>query len=312
MTRPVATINRVNIFSDKQVTGVRNTRVTFADGSWCDVATGQVDNKGPGFINIGGSAGQKDDEQATVGPKSFQTSTLEVRDIEADVDIKPNQGQAMVVTISGKKSGVDSVLTTKVGDCLVVSGKSGGRKASGTSVVIDNGNISIGSGNFSRGSMRVNVGSVSIGGGGDVEADVKVTITVPVRSGIKVAGVQGSVKVGDIDGPFTGHLFGDSSMSVGKVRDAQLSLQGSGDIEVLEVNDKLSMRIQGSGDINVFNGNVQTLNVDIMGSGDAVFNGTAADASLSVMGSGDIKVGHVKNKPNLSQMGSGKIKVANW
>lgn len=309
--RPVASINGIDVFSDKELTGVRNTRVSFADGSWCDIATGEVDNRGPGFIDIGGT-GQKSDEQTSVGPKSYRASMLEVRDIEADVDIQPGKGPDMVVTISGKKSGVDNILVATVDDCLVLSGKSGGRRTSGANVVISGSNISIGSGNISRGSIRLKMNSVSIGGGGNIEADVKVRVEIPIHSAVKVAGVQGNIKVGDTDGPFTGHLFGDTNMSIGKVRDAQLSLQGSGFIEVLEVNGKLSMCIQGSGDIDVFNGNVQTLNVDVMGSGYAKFNGTATDANLSVMGSGDIKVGHVKNRPNLSQMGSGNIKVANW
>lgn len=55
MLKLVAEINGQKVFSDKRPTSIVNTRVTFSDGSWCDVATGQVVNQGKGAINIGSS-----------------------------------------------------------------------------------------------------------------------------------------------------------------------------------------------------------------------------------------------------------------
>lgn len=304
--RPVATINGTDIYSDKQMTGISNSRVTFADGSWCDVATGEVVNKGAGFINIG-NAGQKSSEEKSSFTKSFSASSLEVRDVEADVEIQPCSGSEMVVTIEGKKSGVEGIQTALQGNRLVLSGKSSGRRGSGANVVISGG------GSISISGSGVNiVAGRSVVMGGKHEADVKVRVQVPVGSGVQVAGVQGNVQVGDTDGSFVGNLLGDTDMTVGKVRDTQLSLQGSGDVRVAEVNGNLTMNIQGSGDINVSRGTVPILNVSVMGSGDADFGGTATDANLSVMGSGDIDVHHVKNRPNRSQMGSGDIDVGNW
>ncbi len=302
---PVATINGIDIHSDKHMSGICNSRVTFTDGSWCDVITGEVVNKGTGFISIGKVA-QKSSEEKSTFTKSYSASSVAVRDVEADVEVQPHFGSEMVITIEGKKSGVEGIQPVLQGNCLVLSGKSIGRRGSGANVVISGG------GNISISGNGVNiVTGRSVVMGGAHEADVKVRVQVPVGSGVQVAGVQGNVKVGDTDGSFVGNLLGDTDMTVGKVRDAQLSLQGGGDIRVAEVNGNLTMSIQGSGEINVSHGIVSILNVNVMGSGDANFGGTATDANLSVVGSGDIDVRYVRNRPNLSQMGSGDIKVRN-
>lgn len=305
--RLVATINGTDVYSDKDMIGVNNSRIDFSDGSWCDVATGQVVNNGPGSISIGGT-GQKSEKQITVGPKSYQASMLDVRDIEADVEINPSNGSEIVVTISGKQSAVEGVLVSLRGGNLVVSGKVGGSRTGGADVFISGGSISIGG---MRGVNIVAGNSVVIGSGSKT-SDVKVLIEVPVHSAVQVAGVQGSVKVGDTDGPFSGSVLGSTGMRIGKVRDAQLLVQGSGDVKVTEVNGTLSMTIQGSGDITISRGDVRTLAISVTGSGDATFGGTATDANLSVIGSGDIDVKYVKNQPVSRKMGSGDIEVGNW
>lgn len=45
MPQLVATINGKKVYSDKNVSSVRNTKISFSDGSWCDVLTGEVVNE---------------------------------------------------------------------------------------------------------------------------------------------------------------------------------------------------------------------------------------------------------------------------
>lgn len=129
---------------------------------------------------------------------------------------------------------------------------------------------------------------------------------------IKIAGIQGKVAIGDTEGSLRASVLGSDNLKAGKVRDAALSIQGSGDIDVSFVEGNLSMNIQGSGDVRVHGGSVTMLAVNIMGSGDARFNGKTIDANLSVIGSGDISVAFCKNRPNKNLIGSGDISVANW
>lgn len=214
----------------------------------------------------------------------------------------------MTVTIEGPKSDVSAIKVNKSGKTLVIQGLGGKSGISGANVVMSGGSsISIGGGSVSIGHGSVNI---STGGGG--ENETKVTISVPKGSAVRVGGVQGKTTIGDTEGPLQASVLGGDDIRAGKVGDATLSVQGSGDINVKSVNGNLSMNVQGSGDIRVKNGSVRQLSANVMGSGDARFDGEAVDANLSVMGSGNIDVESVKNRPITSVMGHGDINVGNW
>lgn len=300
MSQLIATVSGKAVYSDKQLLSVVDTRVTFTDGSWCDVSTGEVVNNGKGYINIGVPS-TSDDEQTTFGPKTYLATTLDVQGVEADVNIEPINGTQMTVTIVGSKSAVEDISTRLQGDMLTIQSKGdGGTRIRSAYVVISG-----------RGAVAIGRDMVTISGG-DSGSNTKITIGVPKGSAVNVAGVQGNVTIGDTDGRLQASVFGGDDIKAGKVRDATLAVQGSGNISVTVVNGNLSMTIQGSGDIRVRGGFVESLMVNVMGSGDAKFNGEAVNANLSVMGSGDIDVTLVKNKPVKNAMGSGNIIVGNW
>lgn len=314
MANPVVNINGVSVYSDKSMSGVHNTRVTFADGSWCDVATGEVVNKGPGYINIG-SPGSSHEEDVTIGPNRYNATELDIGNVEASVEILPIDGVEIKVSIKGPKSMADAVSVSSRGNTLVIRGKeSSGVHVRGSGVVITGGGAFIG-GSVSIGGMRggrITTGNTTVVMSGGGESSLIISIGVPKGTAVKVAGVQGLVTIGDTHGRLQASVLGGDDIKAGKVADASLSVQGSGDIFVASVEGNLSMSVQGSGDIRVRGGTVGNLNVSVMGSGDARFNGEATDASLSVMGSGDIDVGYVKNKPITNVMGHGDINVGNW
>lgn len=306
--RPIATINGKDVYSSKRVDSIVNTRVTFTDGSWCDVATGEVVNRGSGHINVGAPS-SNGGEKTTLGPKTYRATVLDVQRLEADVDIQPIDGQEMRVTIEGSNSAVENISVRLQDDTLVIQGKdSGGGHIRGADIVIRGGDIRIGG--IVAGRIVVGQSSVIMSGGG--ENDTRVSIGVPKGSAVKVAGVQGNVNIGDTDGSLHAIVRGSDNIKAGRIRDATLLVQGSGSIDVDTVNDYLSMNIQGSGDIRVRSGSVGLLYAHVMGSGDARFNGQAVDANLSVNGSGDIDVAFVTNRPNKSVIGSGDVKVGNW
>lgn len=308
MTRPVATINGKDVYSDKRMTGVVNTKVTFDDGSWCDVASGAVVNKGAGYINIGAPAVAGDTEKTTYGPKTFSSQVLDISNVNADVEVSVIDGDQMTVTIDGPKSEVNGIDVNQSGSTLAIQGKTDKSGIRGANVVISvSGSISIGGGdNISIGRRGVNI---STGGG---ENKTKLFVGVPKGSAVRVGGVQGKTVIGDTEGPLHASVLGGEDIRAGKVGDATLSVQGSGDINVGAVNGNLSMSVQGSGDIRVKNGSVNQLSANVMGSGDARFDGEAVDANLSVMGSGDIDVKFVKNKPIMNVIGHGDINIGNW
>lgn len=307
MAQPVVTINRKAVYSDKRMSNVVNSRVTFSDGSWCDVATGEVVNKGPGYINIGAPVTAGSGEKTTYGPKLFSTQTLHVSNVNADVEVVIIGGDEMSLIIDGIKSEVDAIEVNASGGALSIQGKAGVSDVQTTNIVFG-GSSSI---SISNGTVNIGRGSFSISTS-EAKNDTKITVGVPKGSAVHVGGVRGNVVIGDTEGPLQANVVGACDVKAGKVGIAALSIRGSGDISVDSVNGSLMMNVQGSGDILVRNGSVNQLSVNVMGSGDARFDGEATEANLSVMGSGDIAVKYVKNKPVTNVMGSGRIGVGNW
>lgn len=306
--KEVATVNGIKVYSSKQLTGINGSKLTFADGSWCDVSTNQIVNNGPGTISIGEGSGSNVATTKKVGPQTFQGRAVNVNALAADVEI--SVGNQLSIEIEGPEAEVNAIKFGERDGWLIVQGDGSTGKGAGNSINITGSGISISSGNVS---------SVFIGGGrgnvismGGQENATKVRITLPKGGGIKASDISGKTTIGDTEGPVELNVVGHGDFIVGKVGSAIFRVKGSGDITAQSVMGTLGITIQGSGDVRVKNGEVTNLEGSIMGSGDIKFGGKAQNASLSVMGSGDIDVHHVVNKPILSKMGSGDIDVGNW
>ena len=308
----VANINGKKVFSDKQVASIINTRVTFTDGSWCDVATGEVVNKGQGFINIGSSA-EESGEKITVGPKTFSANALEVRDIIADLDVQVHQANTIEVIIVGPANEVKNIHIKQEGNTVVVEGEDG--EASGADVTIISGRggsftrvgrIS-GSGVVIGGSIR---GTSIISGGG--ENLTKVTVKVPKGASLNLSDIEGKTRLGDTEGSLRLHIGGGGDVNVGKVQKVNAKISGSGRVAISSIQGNAKLRVSGSGDFSVAGGDIGELEADVSGSGDINIRATVQEADLSVSGSGDIYVFKVVNRPQKHLSGSGSIRVGNW
>lgn len=304
IARPVATVDGKKVYSDKEMISVTNTRVSFSDGSWCDVATGEVVNKGPGYINIGAPSSENGGKKETVSDVLTGVK-LEVKDLIAtDVEIIPYNGSKVEVIKNGYKGHIDDIKVYEADNVVVVEEE--GVQGGGSSISVS----TIHSASVSLISTSNRSSSVVIGNSSD-ENDTKVTIKVPKGFPVSISDIDGLSTVGDTEGPFqVNSSMGD--VRAGSVGDTMINIQGSGDVRINEVKDGLSVSIQGSGDVKVKKGEVDFLNVNIQGSGGAKYGGRATNATLTVMGSGDIDVEYVKNKPITKSMGSGDIQVGNW
>jgi len=312
MSKAIASINGVDVYSDKRVTGIVNTRINFSDGSWCDVSTGKVVNSGCGYISIG-EPNQIDTEQEKVGPTTYKAKKLIVEGVSATVSIQPIPGFEMTVTMKGVKTAIDDVNVRLNDDTLNVSGF-GTDNNSGVGGIVSCSNISISGSSICIGG---NASGTIITGNKTVimhsnQSDMKIDIGVPVGSAIVISGVQGDVNIGDTKGSLQAHVKGNGNVRAGEVCDAILNIQGGGDVDVVAVNGNLSMSVQGNGDICVKNGFVKQLTANVQGNGDISFRGQAIDANVTVMGNGDIDIASVKNRPMKSIMGNGDITIGNW
>lgn len=308
-------VNGVQVYSNKSLTSVVNTRVTFTDGSWADVATGQVINNGGGCISLNvpcGVAGSSADLQkpTKIGPQTFKADELAVENLDADLTVRVVSGKGIKVTIEGVEEWAKSVSMTVEGQTLRIMQPSssfvGGTVISGGGIYISskgngngNGITIVGSGNVVTGLNQAGTAN-------------KVIVEVPRYVHVSMSGVNGKSVIGDTEGPIEATASGSQDITIGKVADAVLTVGGSGNIRAQTVNGTLNMTVGGSGDLMVQGGNVQALTVNVGGSGDASFRGTAQTAVVAVGGSGDAKIAHVVKKPVVSVGGSGDVSIDNW
>lgn len=317
--KTVANINGVNVYSDKPGSiSINGSRITFADGSSCDVRTKVVNNRGSGSIRIGEDDGNEaGQERVMKGPMHFSTTDLRLSNFTANVVVEVWGQSGMEIVMSGPKDALEAIVAKPDNSMLSIEGKEV-RSGSSDGVSISGVNV-----RSARGSSHMSVigsivgRSVVITGdnvvvvSGDISSKEIITVTVKVPRGtyIVVDGVDGDVSIGDVDGSLDVNAKGSAEIRVGRMREATIAVFGATDVCLAEVNGSLTANIMGSGDINVRSGIVTDLRVQIVGSGDFYFGGEADTATLSVMGSGDITVDRVKGRVNKRSMGSGSINV---
>ena len=297
----IACVNGKTVSSDKQMSSIVNTRITFTDGSWCNVSTGEVHNVGPGYITIGGPETNSDTKRVTEGPKQVSASALEIRGVVANVHVDTHRNDDIEYIVTGTTDQIKAIRATVRDTTLVL--EDDGSSSSGGGITIVGGDIITGS-IFRRGNMTTVISSGN--GGTDT---VNITIRVPQGTPVKANRVLGNVVIGDTDGPLTIDTQGSHSTHAGRITSAQVTVQGSGSVHIQEANGTVIATVQGSGDIEIKDGSMPSLIATVQGSGDINVGGSATTANLTVMGSGDIQVTHVQHRPIKSVVGSGDIRV---
>ena len=142
---------------------------------------------------------------------------------------------------------------------------------------------------------------------GDSE-DVKVFVTMPRIAAAGIAG-SGDMTIDRVEGQrFDGDTAGSGSLTVAMigVREAKLSIAGSGDMALKGTAERLTVDIAGSGDVDAAGVKAKGASVSVMGSGGVRADVTGA-ATVSMMGSGDVDLGKGA-KCAISKMGSGAVK----
>lgn len=123
----------------------------------------------------------------------------------------------------------------------------------------------------------------------NTRSNCRVEITVPSIESVKLSG-SGDVEVFNLNQDFFEYsVSGSGDMRAeGKVKDLEITVSGSGDIDTRELEAEDAMvTVSGSGDVKVYAS--QSLDAYVAGSGDVSYYGDPEDVSTSVSGSGDIK-----------------------
>ena len=306
-------VNGIKIFSDKQISRIVDTRAEFSDGSWCDVNTKQVVNRGKGYITIGAMTGNENSEKITTEEQIFLASNVEVRKVDADVTIEVNddeKSKKISVTISGRENQIKKIGINKKNDALVIQGFCNDGSSQSASTIISQRSISIGGGNIKIGSS-CGQNIVVVGNKSDNPCDVKILVKVPKGTPITTSQIGGQTIIGDIESPI--NISADTNdIKVGSVTDAIINSMGDSDIEVREISGNLNVNLTGSGKVKIKNGYSPNTVIYLVGSGRVYFRGKAKNAIVSVTGSGNVQLSYVENRPVINITGSGDIDADNW
>ncbi len=269
-------------YSDKEVKGVEEHRVLFADGSIADLSTRVVLNYGAGECRI---IEVERIPKYELRGNSFEESygvidSLKIeQSFNADVTVEKGDREEAVVIAEGSEMFIATLRVT-VENCKMR--------------IYNENHKGGGDGGYRRNKLKVytgfekgKTGELSINGCGDMKIDVgfeKAWFTINGSGMINSKRGMDALNVS---------INGSGDMELASAGEAALKINGSGDIRVAEVTGNLAAKINGSGDISAA-GEVDRAEISINGSGDMdLKNMTAHTAKVAISGAGDIVLGRV-------------------
>ena len=132
------------------------------------------------------------------------------------------------------------------------------------------------------------------------------------KADVSVRG-SGDVEMGNVAGSADIAISGSGDVKIGEISGVtSLAIKGSGDTEIDYVRDNISIDLQGSGDVDVLDGGADQVSVRLMGSGDITYNGSANDVSVLLKGSGDVYVARSTGNRVVNRHGSGDVRIGSW
>ena len=214
-------------------------------------------------------------ESSTIASRSFALSDFDQVALRGSDDVNVMTGKDFAVSATGPQSSLDQL-----------------------EIVVEDGVLKIG---------RKSGSSWHIGWSRNGGKGVKVTVTMPVIRGAKLAG-SGDMTVdrAAVDA-FMASLAGSGNLNVGNVQatTVALDLAGSGDLMIGGRTKRVDISSAGSGDISAKTLEAETVEISLAGSGNASARATGS-ASVSLMGSGDVQITGT-SQCKTSKLGSGSV-----
>ncbi|MBV9570960.1 MAG: hypothetical protein JO056_06955 [Alphaproteobacteria bacterium] len=215
--------------------------------------------------------------------KNFSGGSLKVDDLVGTLLVNVGSGGPIAVNVSGTKERIRQINVRSAGNMVVVEGQNDESVWDWHKWM-----------NFS--------------GYGRARPDqLVVKVTVPRGTAVSVDDIVGKATIGDTMGPlkFEGSA---TQAKIGKVSSANISLAGTGRIDIAAVNGPLDLDIAGSGKVNV--GPTKGVKADIAGAGDTALGPIAGGLDVDIAGSGDVSAPRVNGPVKVDIAGSGSVNIA--
>lgn len=148
--------------------------------------------------------------------------------------------------------------------------------------------------------------------GAGVDRTLHIDLRIPPGFAVSVDD-SGSVeyRIGDLAAPLAVDASGQVTLSAGTVTALELSLSGSGHVEVARVTGALHLDMSGSTSVSIARGEVAALDLDASGSGQFRFgSGTIAALHVQSSGTTEVEIGATVATAAVDLSGSGDVRIA--
>ena len=273
----------VAVYSDKDVKQVDGERVDFVDGSVANLEDLAIRNIGKGNIEfriveelidttIRKTIGIDSSYIEFIGGK-LNIEIVESEDNDARLEIIGTEDYSNTIGIYDLSTGIRVETPRETGNVVVgnviINGKRQPNKADGLIKIYTTSKSSLYFENNGGGKVKINT------------------------------------SVGKLKSKITGSLDIDAK----SIDELDVTITGSGSINVMKVINSANIKITGSGNVHIDEGELSNLKVSISGSGHVKADVVVEYAELQLSGSGNIQVEHVMKESIELHQGSGSVKV---
>lgn len=216
------------------------------------------------------------------GPwRSFGASNVKVDTLVGHLRVEVKPQAQVTLQVSGKKERIDHLTIRQSGDTLIIEGEN-------SNAVWDWHTWF----DFSSHDQDTK--------------DVDVHLVVPKGTDLNVKDMIGDAQIGDTDGDISFEAVASNS-TIGRVKEAHISMAGSGKIVMSDVVGDLHLEIAGSGKIKALSSH--TVHADVAGSGSADLGRIANGLNLDIAGSGDFNASSVNGPVHVDIVGAGSVNI---
>ncbi len=122
----------------------------------------------------------------------------------------------------------------------------------------------------------------------------------------------GEASVAQVDGPLEISIEGSGKVMAGHVGKVKADLEGSGEANLGQIDGGLSLEIDGSGSLSAtkVNGPVK---IEVAGAGDVkIADGVADPFHVEIAGAGDVYFGGLAVNPHIDAVGAGSVHIKSY
>ncbi|MBF0153377.1 MAG: DUF2807 domain-containing protein [Magnetococcales bacterium] len=205
----------------------------------------------------------------------------------------------------------DALAFRQHGEELTIQGKSAVTQTN------SQGNLSV---TTTYGSIRQTVvgenakGSIEIGGiplanKSAHDTSTRLELELPKGTSIAIVGTCHLVEIDATHGPLDVDINGACDLKAGTMGAVNVRVDGACTVDIASAAHQLTINAQGASDIQVRGGEVETLQIELSGSGDVVFGGVARKVRASLQGVGNVTVHKSLTDPDIKNDGVGDVTI---